>query len=396
MENSESPHPQNIPVEKENPVQKEIDINQSDITLVFGQGPVQEDRGKPESGRKGLNPFSRVISLAAAELLKSGKTKKVIISGGQTGALAGTSEASNEAELMADIVRRKITRLSTDGKAYVVNNKEISINNEDGTRRNQADIDKDLKEACKDIILIENKAKDTLQNFTYILNDYLDRETQEGAEEPFVTLLGISFHAKDTHSGAGIGRLEKLAQVFQINGQVLSAEDVLEKLIVQNPNRGSYVKQELAILLKEVRDHRVAILKSSQEELLVIGLKRGDWKKAIQYLESPERVRKMILNDPYILEIMSEQLFDMTRQPDMTEDEFMTKVRAKVNALNINELKEKVLGLSVEGVDENLYGSTKRGVFDELKEMGEIERPGGIKTDYHKVYGKGEVPPKNE
>lgn len=394
MESGESP--QNI--HQESSVQKEIDIKQSDITLVFGQGPVQEERGKPESGRKGLNPFSRVISLSAAELLKSGKTKKVIISGGETGVLAGGPEASNEAELMADIIRRKITRLSADGKAYVVNNKEIAIYNEDGERRNQVDIDNDIKEACKDIVLIENKAKDTMQNFTYILNDFLDKETREGAPEPFVTLLGISFHAKDTYSGAGIGRLEKLAQVFQINGQVLSAEDVLEKLIVQDPNRGSnsYVRLELEKLLEEVKNHKVAILKSRQEELLVMGLRRGDWKKAIQHLESPERVRKMILNDPYILEKMSEQLFNMTRPSNMTKDEFMIKVQAKVNALNINELRQKVLGLSVEGVDENLYRSTKSDVFKKFEEMGEIERPGGKKTGFLPVYGKGEIPPKNE
>ena len=65
-----------------------------DTLIVFGYGPVAAD------GR--LNVYARLSALAAGTLLEQGKTKRLLITGGQTGGEALPSEA----ELIAAYLRR--------------------------------------------------------------------------------------------------------------------------------------------------------------------------------------------------------------------------------------------------------------------------------------------------
>ncbi|MFI5265670.1 MAG: hypothetical protein ACHQT7_02900, partial [Candidatus Levyibacteriota bacterium] len=55
--------------------------NHFEHVVVFGQGPVQEQDNIPQSGREGLNFYSRMLSLSAAQMLKEGITDKVILTG---------------------------------------------------------------------------------------------------------------------------------------------------------------------------------------------------------------------------------------------------------------------------------------------------------------------------
>lgn len=347
---------------------KESLVNQRfKFTLVFGQGPVQEAQKIPESGREGLNFYSRLTALSAAEMLKKGITEKVILSGGQTGARAGTPEAKTEAELMADIIRRKLTKVSKDANYYVANGKEIPLKDASGENRSRIDVDKDIEEAYKDKILIENQAKDTLQNFSYILNKYLD---QENNPDFSVALLGIGFHTHDTYSGAGIGRLEILADIFDIKGAVYSAEDILKELVVDKRKESSYVGTEMSSLIKTADSHTVSVLKSRQERVLVEGLKYGDWLRVVSLLENPERIKTMVLQNTYIVS-------ELEKQFGLTKDQ--------VAAMSFSDILDSLGRLKVRGIEN--YAVIKQAVFDTFEAMSKRE---GI--DYIGKYGKGTIP----
>lgn len=352
----------------EGPQNKESLANQKfKYTLVFGQGPVQEDQKIPQSGREGLNFYSRLTALSAAEMLKQGITEKVILSGGQTGARAGTLEAKTEAELMADVIRRQLTSRSKDLNYYIANGKEIPLKDASGNNRSKIDVDGDVEDAYKDTILIENQAKDTLQNFSFILNKYLDQESNPDSS---VALLGIGFHAHDTYSGAGIGRLEILADIFDIKGAVYSAEDILKELVIEKRTDSSYVGTRMGFLVETADSHAISELKSRQEKVLVEGLKYGDWIRVVGFLKNPERARTMILQNTYVI-------YELEKQFGLTKDQ--------VAAASFNDIFDLVGKLKVRSVEN--YAIIKQAVFDTFEAMSKRE---GI--DYIGKYGKGTIP----
>lgn len=333
-------------------------------TLVFGQGPVQESDNTPQSGRQGLNFYSRLTSLAASQMLKSGITEKIILSGGATGAKAGTPEAKTEAELMADIIRKKLTVFSSDENSYIANGKEIPLNYSNGEKKPKVVIDNEVAQAFADKILIENESKDTLQNFALILNKYLDKPEQNGAS---MALLGIGFHAKDTHNGTGIGRLEMLKDIFRIKGTVYSAEEIINELLVDE-NRSNLSK-----LTELSWNHDVSQMKSIQEQLLIEGLTNGEWIKAIPILKSEERVKDMILSNSYAQKALQEQL---------------GLPKEKILTMNLSEIIGKIQEVKMEGTPKE-YGEIKAAIFEVLSQIKDEKG-----TDYLKLYGKGTIPDK--
>lgn len=337
-----------------------------EYTLVFGQGPVQESDGVPKYGRKGLNFYSRMISLAASQMIKSGITEKIILSGGATGARAGTPEAKTEAELMADIIRRKLTTLSPDGNSYIANGKEIALNYPNGKKKPKAIIDNEVAQAFADKILIENESTDTLQNFALILNKYLDNPKQDQAS---MALLGIGFHAKDTFNGTGIGRLEVLKDIFRIQGTVYSAEEVINELLVEQDR--ATPRGRLSKLIDLSQNHDVSQMKSIQEQLLIEGLRNGEWIKAIPLLENEERVKDMIVNNQYAQKVFREQ-FGLRKE--------------NILSMNLVEIIDKLQVIKLKGTPTE-YGKIKEAIFEVFSKM--TDEKG---TDYLKLYGKGTIP----
>lgn len=337
-----------------------------EYTLVFGQGPVQESDSIPQSGRQGLNFYSKMTALAASQMLKNGITEKIILSGGATGARAGTPEAKTEAELMADIVRRQLTVLSPTKNSYVANGKEIPFVYPSGEEKSRAIIDGEIAQAFADKILIENEAKDTLQNFSLILNKYIDKPGQNNAS---MALLGIGFHAKDTYNGTGVGRLEILKDIFRIKGTVYSAEEVISELLVKQD--GSSPREKLAKLTELSQNHDVSRMKSIQEQLLIEGLKEGEWARIIPFLKSEERVKSMIINDPYVLRAFQEQLNIQKEQ---------------ISSMNLPEIIDKIQLIKVKGSPEE-YGRIKDAIFEVFSKITDKKE-----TDYLARYGKGTFP----
>ena len=327
----------------EAPLNKEKQINHSDVTLVFGQGPVQEyTEGQGELGRTGLNFFSRLNAVAAAEMLIQGKTETVILSGGATGA----KKEATEADLMADVIRRRIkARLSEKSKTV------------DAAQRTR------LESILQNGIRIENQSKDTIENFINILNQYID--DGKSVDGKIMTLLGTGFHAQDTHSGAGIGRLEKLAEIFDVKGQVVSAEDILRTLPAKNRSDGSYIVKELDRLTQMATDHEVAQGKSRQEKILVELLDRGDWIAKAAGATNPERLRNMLEHSPFALELVQK-----ARQ--CTLDEALTLVRNS-DLSNLQEMVRQISPLVKE--DRNWqdlqaqYGKTKGEVLTDFESL---------------------------
>ncbi|MDP2633072.1 MAG: hypothetical protein Q8P25_05135 [Candidatus Curtissbacteria bacterium] len=338
-----------------------------EYTLVFGQGPVQEQDNVPQSGRQGLNFYSRMTALAASQMLKIGITEKVVLSGGATGARAGTPEAQTEAELMADIIRKKLTTLSPDGNSYIANGKVIPLKDTGGADRPKAEIDNDVAQAFADKILIENESKDTLQNFSLILNKYLD---QPGQEEASMALLGIGFHAKDTYNGTGTGRLEVLKDIFRIKGTVYSVEEVINDLLIDQER--SSPRKKLSQLTQLAQDHDISQMKSIQEQLLIEGLNSGEWLKAIPILKSEKRIKDMITNNQYVQKAFEEQ-FGLQKED--------------VLSMSLPEIIARVQEVKVKGTAEEEYGAIKTAIFEVFSQM--TDEKG---TDYLKLYGKGTTP----
>lgn len=337
-----------------------------DYVLVFGQGPVQEQEKIPASGREGLNFFSRVVALSAASMLRDGITDRLILSGGQTGARQGTPEAQTEADLMADIIRRKLTVFSADGQAYTANGLTIPTYDNKGNKREQKQIDEDIKSAWQDKILIENQATDTLQNFTFVLNKYID--AAGSLSKPTMALLGIGFHAQDTHNGTGEGRLKAMAEIFQIPGKVYAAEDVLLELEADKRSDKSGVRKRLESLMELARNNEVSKLKSQQEKLLIQYLRQGDWASILPFIQNHERARSMIINDFYVRS-------ELLKQRGLSERD--------ISEMDYQRLLEEVAKTHLTGLEREGYRQAKQAVFDRLKALGD---------DYFSKYAKGEIP----
>lgn len=342
-----------------------------EYVLVMGQGPVQEAEKIPQSGREGLNFYSRLIALSAAVMLEKGITDKVILSGGATGSRKGTPEAKTEAELMADIIRTKLTRQSDNKQSYLVGGRTMPKYDERGNHRPEEDISRDIHEALNDIILIENEARYTLENFTLTLNKYIDVDTDVSnvpgnnqREKARIGILGIGFHAYDLHSRAGVGRLQALADIFAVNGPVFSAEDVIRELIINEHGPDAHVSKQLLSLLDVSENDLVTKLKSELEYYYVQGLRQGDWVQVVKSLKNPMRIRTMLANDPYVRRAFKEQL-------GVTKDD--------IEQMDIQELLAKLDLLKVQGCPD--YSGVKRRVAEIL-----FSRSRETKVNYYGKY----------
>ncbi len=289
-------------------------IQKSDVTLIFGQGPVQEyTEGQNKEGRTGLNFFSRLNALAGAEMLIEGKTDTVIVSGGATGAL----KEATEADLMAKAISKRIrqhARKTPDGSIELTlgeNTITIPAMTTDGTPLSQEEVQQKLDEFIQSKVKIENQSQDTIENFVNVINQYIDADPSSQSKR--MTLLGIGYHAEDTYSGAGIGRLEKLAEIYDIKGQVLSAEKVLQELVINKKSHDSnFVASELTKLTEQARNHEVAQLKSEQERVLVELLDVGEWLPKAHLITNPDRLRNMLSQNNFTKPLIPNSLEDMS------------------------------------------------------------------------------------
>jgi len=346
-------------VHAESPVKESILGKHFSYTIVFGQGPVQEKVSVPEAGRRGLNLYSRLNALAAAEMLENGITDKLILSGGKTGARAETDEGKTEAELMADIIRRHITHLSADGKSFDALGKKVELMQRSGEKKTQVQIDTEIENLLKDKILIENQSKNTTDNFAYVINKYLDQPETSTQQ---IALFGIDFQT---------GRLGVLSDIFGLGNEVFSAENVIKELIVNRRPEGSSVRTQLERLADLSLTDEVTHLKSGQEEILVRALRGGDWLRASNVLTNPEHLKQAVLRDSYVMEQLALVGYPRETIEQFKSDDLLTAIR-KVKQI---------------GVDELGYNQVKKHVFERLQEM--TEQTG---TDYYGLYAKGELP----
>lgn len=284
-------------------------------------------------------------------MLKQGITDKLILSGGQTGAHAGTSEAKTEADLMKDIIRREI---GVDDKGNFYNFKGEAINFEKA-------------------ILIENKSKDSLENFVNILNTYLDAN---GIGSGKISLLGMGFHTHATNNlgvgGANIGRLEALSQIYQLGSHVYSAEDVIKELVIDKHGDDLAIAQMMQRLINTAQTSNVTLLKAQQEGVLVDMLKDGDWLRVIDRFNSPERIRLILTKSPGALEKLG-----ISPQELKTMDIEDIKERARRTFAKIKE-------------GQKLYPQTKELVMNALEKMGNIDGRNMLEA-----FGKGVTSKKN-
>ncbi|MFI5265629.1 MAG: hypothetical protein ACHQT7_02695, partial [Candidatus Levyibacteriota bacterium] len=253
------------------------------------------------------------------------------------------------------------------GRTYLANGHTIERYGNDGKPRSKSDIDTGVKKAYEDKILIENKAQDTLQNFAFIINKYLDSANNNSE----VGLLGIGFHAKDTYNGSGVGRLEVLADIFGIKGKVFSAEDVVRELIAEKRGKGSSVREQLLRLADLSTHHEVSQMKSIQENLLIDGLRSGEWMKALPFLQNPDRIREMILKSEYAVSELQKQ----SGVPKET-----------LEKMSSTELLDAISKIKIQGTPEE-YGTIKAAIFEVFSSMKDEKG-----TDYLAKYGKGTIP----
>ncbi len=137
-----------------------------DTLIVFGYGPV-------EVGGK-LNVYARLSALAAGTLLEQGKTKRLLITGGQTGGAALPSEA----ELMASYLERSFQVMPGQ-------------------------------------IALETQAADTIDNLVLSAN-LLDAE---GRSEDRLGFLALQLHGP---------RTEYLADLAGLKGEFIAVEPIVK------------------------------------------------------------------------------------------------------------------------------------------------------------------------
>lgn len=349
-------------------------------TVVFGQGPVQEIAGVPKTGREGLNFYSRLEAKAATQMLKWGKTDKLIITGGKTGARKETDEGKSESELMVDIIKRELG-VDEEGNFYNMQGQAVKFD---------------------EVILLETESSDTLANFVKVINKYIDKDNLDTSK---MALLGIGFHAypgqKLGIGNSDISRLQALSKIFNINSPVYSAEDVLKELVVEKHEESSAIASMLTRLTDLSQTHEVTRLKAKQEDELVNMLKQSDWLRVLDQLESETRIKQILKSQPELL-----KEFRLTEeQLEKTEIEFLKNTA--------REIFKKIKPTQTK------YPDVKKGVFKAFEEMGIVDAEGnkisekelkeekeknellekeGKKPEYHvrrnilTYYGKGELP----
>lgn len=348
-------------------------------TLVFGQGPVQETDKIPQTGREGLNFYSRLEAKAAAEMLRHGITDKLILSGGKTGARAQTEDGKTEAELMMDLIK---TDLDIDEAGNFYNFKGEAVK-------------------FSDAVLIENLAKDTLENFVQIVNKFIDKD---GLGKTKMALLGIGFHAHATNNlgvgGADIGRLEALSSIYKIGAPTYSAEEVLKELVINTHDEDSAIASIMGRLTDLSENSNVTLLKAQQEGVLVDMLKEGDWLRVLDVFQSEDRIKQILAS-----------------QPETLKDLGISQ--GQLGEMNIDDIRVKIKDLFGKiKPTQTLYPKTKPAIFKAFESMGTVDADGntisqdilneenakkaqiieeGKKSDYKirrnilTYYGKGEL-----
>jgi broad specificity phosphatase PhoE len=152
-----------------------------DAIFIFGQGPVLKKETRIRANRNNtgitdetdINMWAKTLATSAFELYKRGQTREFIVLGGRTGGEAYLSEADKIAGEMA--------------KCGVP----------------------------KEVIKLEQRSSNTLENIANVLNDYAD-STDEYEK---VGLLGSDFH---------IPRIKLISQMFGIPyKEAFSAEEVM-------------------------------------------------------------------------------------------------------------------------------------------------------------------------
>ncbi len=321
-----------------------------DYTLVFGQGPVQEVDKIPQTGREGLNFYSRLEAKAAAEMLRQGKTDHLILSGGKTGARGKTEEGKTEADLMFDLIKAEI---GVDENDNFFNFKGESVK-------------------FSKAVLIENLANDSLENFAEIVNKFIDKD---GFRDAKMALLGVGFHAKPTRylgvGGADIGRLEALSNIYQLNSPVFSAEQVLRELVVDKHSKDSAIASIMGRLTDLSENSNVTMLKAQQEMVLVDMLKEGDWLRKLGSFKSEARIKQVLLNQPETL-----------KEIGLSQEE-LKNIKIELLREKIQELFKKIQ------LTQTLYPETKTAVFKAFDSMGIVNGKNMTQT-----YAKGELPKK--
>lgn len=349
-------------------------------TVVFCQGPVQEIEGVPKTGREGLNFYSRMEAKAATQMLKWGKTDKLIISGGKTGARKETVEGKSEAELMVDIIKRELG-VDEEGNFYNMQGQAVKFDK---------------------AILLETESSDTLANFVKVINKYIDKDNLNTNKMAF---LGIGFHAypgqKLGIGNSDISRLQALSKIFNINSPVYSAEDVLKELVVKKHEPDSAIASMLTRLTDLSESHEVTRLKVKQEDELVDMLKQSDWLRVLDQFESEARIKQILKSQPELL-----------KEFGLTEEQ-LEKTEIELLKNTAREIFKKIKPTQTK------YPEVKKGVFKAFEEMGIVDAEGnkiseeqlkeekeknellekkGKKPEYHvrrnilTYYGKGELP----
>lgn len=311
-------------------------------TVVFGQGPVQEIDGIPRTGREGLNFYSRLEAKAATQMLKWGKTDKLIITGGKTGARKETDEGKSESELIVDIIKRELG-VDEEGNFYNIRGQAVKFDK---------------------VILLETESSDTLANFVKVINKYIDRDNLDTNK---MALLGIGFHAypgqKLGIGNSDISRLQALSKIFNINSPVYSAEDVIKELVVEKHEEGSAIASMLTRLTDLSESHEVTRLKAKQEDELVDMLKQSDWLRVLDQFESEARIKQVLLSQPEVL-----KAFGISEVEVEKIDVEVLKAKAKEVFSQIKPTQTK-------------YSEVKKEVFSAFEAMGTVGPDGKIITE---------------
>lgn len=210
------------------------------------------NKNPQEMGRKALNYWSRINALAVGELLLSGFTDKLILTGGKT---AG-DDFSSEAQLMKDIIIRGF-----------------------GTRYKEK-----YGQNIEEVIFMEEKSKKTYENFIYALNDFVDKNSQSFKK---VGLLGVNYQ---TERILAVGRLFGLtAEASYKSGDVLKA-----RLKVSKWDSFAAKLDDFLDFEKNPELYRRIKEETRYDAGLALPEYMKQWVRYAGYIENPERLKSII------------------------------------------------------------------------------------------------------
>jgi hypothetical protein len=111
-------------IQKEASPKKEVNLDKSEVLLIFRQGPVidritreKASDTNAQKGQEDINFWSRDLAHAASILLKKGAVKKLAVMGGPTGGKNYASEA--------ELIKKEMTKHGVPGEHVKVENESI-------------------------------------------------------------------------------------------------------------------------------------------------------------------------------------------------------------------------------------------------------------------------------